>query len=1078
MDRRVLIVENQNDFALSMASVLKGAGYQTALAEDGAEAQRELEKRRPDLVVLRAELPDQSGFVLCGHIKRGKFGHNLPVLLLTSEVGEEGLAQHAKSSNAADGYLSIPFEMGELLQLAAAIAPAPVNAERDELDLSIDSALDGTPHAAGDGNPEQASPTPPPLRTAGPAGPPRLPKRERRSAITEEDRSFLDRAFQSIADRKAELLAESRQLKRPTPRRDLMSSPEGKVQILREELKVREAQVARISEIWAVRERELLSVEDRLHEKDVEVQGLKMQVDDLARRFNDLQQSMTQKEREHGATVDDLLLQRFANEKDLIEVVAAKEKEINILRQELSARSDDLSQRTSELEGLRSEHQELEKQFRVATLEFEVKDQKLSDDLKGRAAEIASLTSDLESTRSQLAEAISDRDARQLRWEEESRTLGEQLERQREERDASVRGLEGRLGEALKRSASAEEEIQRLQSDRIDLETRSQRQIETLEKELLDTQAGREQLRADRDRIALESADRVAEKDAKILGLEQEIASAIERHDKLEADLNAQIQQKLEQLGELEGEVEASRAQLADREQELGAELETLSATKNQLEQQLSTLRTENQQLTHRLTETQGQLSGHQRELENARQQLASTRDELQAEIASLQQDLTRAEETGADLGEQLSATKQELGARVAEVTQLSSQLAEAEDARGDLDERLEALAEQANRREDLLRNDLAARSKELTDAQQKLTGLMQEKQRQVEALTRDAAAKTEQARQFEGKLRAAAQEAKKEQDKLATALRASAQELEKARTQLVDSRGQADATARALAEAQTAGQELSAELELAQQRADEFSGQLERERAERKRLADQLNALSSRSERQIAQATQEAKTLSAELGAKVKEAEEQLANRARKIHELETAVEHLHGAKSRIDKESASRLLAAESKANEAAARLAGVMKDRKEIDGRHLKEMDELTAKHKVELERRDSVRLQEVARLQQAVQEKSKALKVVELELARYRTKATPAAAPTKPPVSGARPISPNAGSASPKTPAPTTKPPVPRIAAASSPARPAAAAASVRPGDGREKVVLPPPEPNSDDDWNVIVDELDK
>ena len=54
MDRRVLIVENQNDFALSMASVLKGAGYQTAMAENGAEAQRELEKRRPDLVILRA----------------------------------------------------------------------------------------------------------------------------------------------------------------------------------------------------------------------------------------------------------------------------------------------------------------------------------------------------------------------------------------------------------------------------------------------------------------------------------------------------------------------------------------------------------------------------------------------------------------------------------------------------------------------------------------------------------------------------------------------------------------------------------------------------------------------------------------------------------------------------------------------------------------------------------------------------------------------------------------------------------------------------------------------------------------
>ena len=69
MERRALIVESQSDFALTLASVLKGAGFQTSLAANAGDAQRELEKRRPDIVVLRAELPDQSGFVLCGAIR-------------------------------------------------------------------------------------------------------------------------------------------------------------------------------------------------------------------------------------------------------------------------------------------------------------------------------------------------------------------------------------------------------------------------------------------------------------------------------------------------------------------------------------------------------------------------------------------------------------------------------------------------------------------------------------------------------------------------------------------------------------------------------------------------------------------------------------------------------------------------------------------------------------------------------------------------------------------------------------------------------------------------------------------------
>ena len=50
----------------------------------------------------------------------------------------------------------------------------------------------------------------------------------------------------------------------------------------------------------------------------------------------------------------------------------------------------------------------------------------------------------------------------------------------------------------------------------------------------------------------------------------------------------------------------------------------------------------------------------------------------------------------------------------------------------------------------------------------------------------------------------------------------------------------------------------------------------------------------------------------------------------------------------------------------------------------------MEELNAKQKAEIERREQVKAQEVQRLQAAVQEKSKALKVVELELARYKNK----------------------------------------------------------------------------------------
>jgi DNA-binding response OmpR family regulator len=155
-----------------MASVLRSAGFQTATAENAADAQRELELRRPDLVVLRAELPDQSGFVLCGQIKKGRFGQNLPVLLLSSDVGQEGLAQHSQGPNAADGYLTIPFEMGELAELTHGIMPpaAPGGRRRHGPLAGRGADRRGPSHTdAGDASGAAAAPGAPAGQSSAPA---------------------------------------------------------------------------------------------------------------------------------------------------------------------------------------------------------------------------------------------------------------------------------------------------------------------------------------------------------------------------------------------------------------------------------------------------------------------------------------------------------------------------------------------------------------------------------------------------------------------------------------------------------------------------------------------------------------------------------------------------------------------------------------------------------------------------------------------------------------------------------------------------------------------------------------------
>ncbi|MCA2981901.1 MAG: response regulator, partial [Myxococcaceae bacterium] len=575
MERRVLIVESQNDFALTMASVLKDAGYQTTLATSAQDAGRELEKRRPDLVVLRAELPDQSGFVLCGSIRKGKFGQNLPVILLSSESHVEALQQHATSPNAAHGYLAIPFDMSELTRLSTTIAPPTGSGI---VAANAGAAPEDGP--AGPGAPTVEIPVaaPPPLKAAAPGAPPRLPRRERRSQLTDEDRSFLDRAFQSIADRKAELLAESRELRRSAPRRDMLGTPEAKIQILRDELKTREAQLARISEIWTVRERELLSVEDRIQEKDVEAQGLKMQIDDVTRRLTEAQNTLVDKEREHGRQVEDLLLQKFIGEKEVIEVVSAKEKDINALRKEVNARDDELGKKNAELESQRQEYEALEKDYQLATLEFEVKEKELKETVAQRNDELTQLKAELEQLQQLQQDTVAERDTRYAEYEGAAKALQETLDRNQAERDATVQQLESNLRLSNERGDRGEAETARLEAELTETRARSASKVGELEGEIAGLNNTLDTLRADMAETEQTLGDKLSEREARIGQLERELADTIERKDREEAELQSAIQEKLEKIGELEGEVEAVKHAMADREAELQASLDDVTA--------------------------------------------------------------------------------------------------------------------------------------------------------------------------------------------------------------------------------------------------------------------------------------------------------------------------------------------------------------------------------------------------------------------------------------------------------------------------------------------------------------------
>ena len=109
MSAEILLVEDDESAREFLAENLRGHGYTVSLATDGAEALRQWEARRPDIVVLDLGLPDMDGESLIRRIRREA---TTPILILSARDQE---ADKVRALDlGADDYVTKPAAMAEL----------------------------------------------------------------------------------------------------------------------------------------------------------------------------------------------------------------------------------------------------------------------------------------------------------------------------------------------------------------------------------------------------------------------------------------------------------------------------------------------------------------------------------------------------------------------------------------------------------------------------------------------------------------------------------------------------------------------------------------------------------------------------------------------------------------------------------------------------------------------------------------------------------------------------------------------------------------------------------------------------
>lgn len=112
---RVLIVDDDHEFRLSLGKTLAKQGYGVELAADGVEALRAVQNGAFDLVITDHRLPGLPGIELLGEIKR--CNPHSEVILVTA-YGDEAMQRRAREAGAF-AYLDKPIKRQEILKLVA-----------------------------------------------------------------------------------------------------------------------------------------------------------------------------------------------------------------------------------------------------------------------------------------------------------------------------------------------------------------------------------------------------------------------------------------------------------------------------------------------------------------------------------------------------------------------------------------------------------------------------------------------------------------------------------------------------------------------------------------------------------------------------------------------------------------------------------------------------------------------------------------------------------------------------------------------------------------------------------------------
>lgn len=109
---KILVVDDVPENVRLLEAVLVPRGYEVVTAHDGDAALDLVEAEEPDLILLDVMMPGLDGYAVCSSLRANDDTAMLPVIMVTSSVGQEKTRAIAAG---ADDFIPKPFNHDELL---------------------------------------------------------------------------------------------------------------------------------------------------------------------------------------------------------------------------------------------------------------------------------------------------------------------------------------------------------------------------------------------------------------------------------------------------------------------------------------------------------------------------------------------------------------------------------------------------------------------------------------------------------------------------------------------------------------------------------------------------------------------------------------------------------------------------------------------------------------------------------------------------------------------------------------------------------------------------------------------------